>query len=115
MTVAFAIIVRCNFFCHPANQLSRWLSLGRVSVQPSVPPLGSSPMDHWHPIQPRADEPDSVHQWARLEGTSATMREELSQRYIAKRNKRGTPFAAAGIFCELVAVAIKGWWQIHGR
>jgi len=45
-------------------------------------------MDHWHPISVRADKPDVVERWARLEAKSRAMREELCERYARQPAKR---------------------------
>jgi hypothetical protein len=71
-------------------------------------------MDCWHPINVRAERADVAQRWAQLEGKSPTMREELAQRYAARKPARRRRLSNAAICCELIAVALKTWWHIYG-
>jgi hypothetical protein len=70
-------------------------------------------MGCWHPITVRAEKPDAVQQWARLEGKSPVMCEELTQRYAPQKPSR-LRLSNAAICAELIAVALKAWWHIYG-
>ena len=72
-------------------------------------------MDCWHPIAVRAEKPDAAQQWARLEGKSPLMREELVQRFVRRKPARQRRLSDAAIYCELIAVALKAWWHIYGN
>ncbi len=71
-------------------------------------------MHNWPAIAVRAKRPDAVQQWARLEAKSPLMREELARRYAPRRSERQRPLANVVFVCELVALALKAWWQIYG-
>ncbi len=71
-------------------------------------------MDCWHPITVRAENLNAVQQWARLEGKSPTMREELARRYAPRKPTRRRRLSNTAIYIELFAVALKAWWQIYG-
>ena len=72
-------------------------------------------MDCWHPIAVRAEQPDAAQRWARLEGKSPVMREELAQRYTLRRPTRHRGLSNAAIGFELIAIALKAWWLIYGN
>jgi ferric-dicitrate binding protein FerR (iron transport regulator) len=72
-------------------------------------------MDCWHPITVRAEKLDTAQRWAQLEGKSPLMREELAQRYAPRKPTRRRRLSNAAIYCELIAVALKAWWQIYGN
>jgi hypothetical protein len=72
-------------------------------------------MDCWHPITVRAEKPGGVQRWAQLEGKSPAMREELVQRYAPRKPTRQRPFSNAAMYIELIAIALKAWWQIYGH
>jgi hypothetical protein len=71
-------------------------------------------MDCWHPIAVRAEMPDVVQQWAALEAKSASMREELAQRFEPRKRARRLRPSNVALCGELIAIALKAWWHIYG-
>jgi hypothetical protein len=71
-------------------------------------------MDCWHPIYVRAERPDAAQRWAQLEAKSPAMREELVQRYALRKPTQHRSLTGATFCGELIAVALKAWWHIHG-
>jgi hypothetical protein len=71
-------------------------------------------MDCWHPIIVRAEKPDAAQRWAQLEGKSPVMREELAQRCAPRKPARQRRLSNVAFCGELIAIALKAWWHIHG-
>jgi hypothetical protein len=42
------------------------------------------------------------------------MREELAERYALRKSTQRRRLSNAGIYVELIAVALKAWWHIRG-
>jgi hypothetical protein len=42
------------------------------------------------------------------------MREELAQRYAARKPARQRRLSGAAICCEFIVVVLKTWWHISG-
>ena len=71
-------------------------------------------MDCWHPITVRAEKPDAAQRWAHLEGKSPIMREQLAERFAPRKPTQWRRLSSTGIYVELIVVALKAWWYIHG-
>jgi len=68
-------------------------------------------MDYWHPITVCAEQDDAVQRWAKLEGKSPDMREDLIRHWKPEHQRL---FSNAAVLCEIAVVALKAWWQIYG-
>jgi hypothetical protein len=43
------------------------------------------------------------------------MRAELARRYAAQKPKRLQRYSNAAVYCEVVAIVLKAWWQLYGN
>lgn len=72
-------------------------------------------MEYWHPNIARADQQSVIRTWARLEGKSAAMSDDLFRRHVRPRECGRNSLVAIGLCTKLAAAMYNAWPPFDSR
>jgi hypothetical protein len=73
------------------------------------------PVHPWHAKIVRSARQGPVYEWARLEGKSATMREDLYRQRPAQTAAGERAAVSSALLLDLLVVAAEAWWHLRSR